>query len=129
VTRFGVGNFMGLVESDKVKALAVSADKRSPLLPNVPTFAEAGLGGYPGQGWWGLAVPKGTPEAAITRLNAEFVKLFREPKFIEFLDKQAVVSAPTTPQEFTAFLRDDRKAAETLIRIANTPRTEYKPEP
>jgi len=129
LTRFGVGNFMGLVESDKVKALAVSADKRSPLLPNVPTFAEAGLGGYPGQGWWGLAVPKGTPDAAVARLNAEFVKLFREPKFVEFLDKQAVVSAPTTPQEFTAFLRQDRKAAEALIRIANTPRTEYKPEP
>ena len=48
---------------------------------------------------------------------------------MEFLDKQAVASAPTTPQEFTAFLREDRKAAETLIRIANTPRTEYKPEP
>ncbi len=61
VTRFGVGNFMGLVQSDKVKALAVSADKRTPLLPEVPTFAEAGLGGFPGQGWWGLAVPKGTP--------------------------------------------------------------------
>jgi tripartite-type tricarboxylate transporter receptor subunit TctC len=129
VTRFGVGNFMGLLESDKVKALAVSADKRSPLLPNVPTFAEAGLGGYPGQGWWGLAVPKGTPAAAVARLNTEFVKLFREPKFIEFLDKQAVVSAPTTPQEFTAFLRADRKAAEALIKIANSPRTEYKPEP
>jgi len=129
VTRFGVGNFMGLVQSDKVKALAVSADKRSPLLPEVPTFAEAGLGGFPGQGWWGLAAPKGTPDAAVARLNAEFVKLFREPKFVEFLDKQAVVSAPNTPQEFTAFLREDRKAAESLIRIANTPRTEYKPEP
>jgi tripartite-type tricarboxylate transporter receptor subunit TctC len=129
VTRFGVGNFMGLVQSDKVKALAVSAEKRSPLLPDVPTLAEAGLGSFPGQGWWGLAVPKGTPDAIVARLNAEFVKLFREPKFVEFLDKQAVASAPTTPQEFTAFLREDRKAAETLIRIANTPRTEYKPEP
>ena len=42
-------------------------------------------------------MPKGTPEALVARLNSEFVKLFREPKFIEFLDKQAVVSAPTTP--------------------------------
>src|SRR5262245_7608692 len=83
VTRFGIGNFMGLVQSDKVKALAVTADKRSPLLPDVPTLAETGLGSFPGQGWWGLAMPKGT-------LHAEFVKLFREPKFVEFLDKQAV---------------------------------------
>ena len=127
VTRFGVGNFLGLVQSDKVKALAVSADKRSPLLPNVPTLDEAGLGGYPGQGWWGLAVPKGTSKDIVTRLNAEFVKLFRDPKFVDFLDKRAVVSAPTSPEEFAAFLREDRKAAETLIKIANTKRTEYKP--
>lgn len=128
VTRFGVGNFVGLVEGKKVKALAVSADKRSPLLPGVPTFAEVGFGGYPGQGWWGLAAPKGTPAPIVAKLNAEFTALFRDPKFVEFLDKQAVVSAPTTPEGFVAFLRDDRKAAETLIRIANTPKAEYKPE-
>jgi tripartite-type tricarboxylate transporter receptor subunit TctC len=128
VTRFGVGNFTGLVEGGRVTALAVSAAKRTPLLPQVPTLAEAGLGGYPGQGWWGLAVPKGTPPAVITKLNGEFVRLFKEPKFVEFLDRQAVDSAPTTPEEFAAFLKDDRRAAETLIKIANTPRTEYKPE-
>jgi tripartite-type tricarboxylate transporter receptor subunit TctC len=129
MTRIGVGNFSALVEAGKAKALAVSAAKRAPLLPSVPTFAEAGLGGYPGQGWWGLAVPKGTPPAIVARLNTEFVKLFKEPKFVEFLDKQAVDSAPTSPEEFASFLKDDRKAAETLIKIANTPRTEYKPEP
>jgi tripartite-type tricarboxylate transporter receptor subunit TctC len=128
MSRVGVGNFRALVEAGKVKALGVSAAKRTPLMPTVPTFAEAGLGGYPGQGWWGLAVPKGTPPAIVTRLNAEFAKLFREQKFVEFLDGQAVDSSPTTPEEFATFLREDRKAAETLIKIANTPRTEYKPE-
>jgi tripartite-type tricarboxylate transporter receptor subunit TctC len=128
MTRFGVGNFMGPIEAGKVKALAVSADKRSPLLPNVPTFAEAGLGGYPGQGWWGLAAPKGTPPAIVDKVNAEFVKLFGEPKFIEFLNQQAVVTAPTTPAGFAAFLQEDRKAAEALIKIANSKREEYKPQ-
>jgi tripartite-type tricarboxylate transporter receptor subunit TctC len=127
VTRFGVGNFMGLIEAGKVKALAVSADKRSPLLPNVPTFAEAGLN-YPGQGWWGLAAPKGTPPAIVDKVNGEFVKLFGEPKFIEFLNQQAVVSAPTTPAGFAAFLKEDRKAAEAVIKIANSKREEYKPQ-
>jgi tripartite-type tricarboxylate transporter receptor subunit TctC len=128
VTRFGVGNFLGLIEAGKVKALAVSADKRSPLLPDVPTFAEAGFGGYPGQGWWGLAAPKGTPPTIVDRVNAEFVKVFSDPKFGEFLDKQAVVAAPTTPAGFAAFLKEDQKAAEALVKIANTKREEYKPQ-
>ena len=88
LTRFGIGNFLGLIEAGKVKALAVSADKRSPLLPNVPTLAEAGLGGYPGQGWWGLAAPKGTPPAIVDKVNAEFVKLFSEPTFVDYLTNQ-----------------------------------------
>jgi tripartite-type tricarboxylate transporter receptor subunit TctC len=128
LTRFGVGNFLGLIEAGKVKALAVSADKRSPLLPNVPTLVEAGLGGYPGQGWWGLAAPKGTPPAIVNKANAAFVKVFNDPKFNEFLIKQAVVAAPTTPAEFAAFLVEDRKAAATLIKIANGKREEYKPQ-
>ena len=128
LTRFGIGNFLGMIEAGKVKALAVSADKRSPLLPNVPTLAEAGLGGYPGQGWWGLAAPKGTPPAIINKVNAEFVKVFSDPKFVAFLDKEAVVPAPTTPAGFAAFLQEDRKAAELLVKIANSKREEYKPQ-
>jgi tripartite-type tricarboxylate transporter receptor subunit TctC len=127
VTRFGVGNFTGLLEGGKVKALAVGLPARSPVLPNVPTLDEAGLPGFPGQGWWGLAAPRGTPRAIVERLNSEFTKLFSEPKFKAFLDKQAVVSAPTSPAGFAEFLKADRKAAETLIRIANTKPAEYKP--
>ena len=128
VTRFGVGNFMGMIDAGKVKALAVSADKRSPLLPNVPTFKEAGLGDYPGQGWWGLAVPKGTPQAIIDKVNAAFVAVFKDPAFNEFLDKQSVVSATTTPAGFAAFLQEDRKAAEVLIKLANSKKETYKAE-
>ena len=124
----GLGNFLPLAEGGKLKVIAVSAPRRSPLAPDVVTFDEAGLGGYPQKGWWGLATPKGTPRPIVDRLNAEFVRLFSDPKFLAFLDKQAVVSAPTTPEEFAAFVQQDRKTAETLIRLANTPRTDYKPE-
>jgi len=127
MTRFGVGNFMGLVQAGQVKALAVTSARRSPLLPEVPTFAEVGWGGYPGQGWWGLAAPKGTPRAIVDKLNAEFVKLFTEPQFTAFLDKNAVVSATTTPEGFAQFLKEDRKAAEELIKIANAKRETYEP--
>ena len=126
VTRFGVGNFAGPLAAGKAKALAVSTAKRSPLLPEVPTLAEVGLGNYPGQGWWGLAAPKGTPPAAVARLSSEFQKLFSEPKFMEFLEKQAVVPAATDPAGFVAFLAEDRKNAEALIKIANTKKSEFK---
>jgi tripartite-type tricarboxylate transporter receptor subunit TctC len=128
LTRFGIGNFLGLVKAGKVKAIAVSAEKRSSLLPDVPTLAEAGLGGFPGQGWWGLAAPKGTPPAIVDKVNADFVKVFSDPKFMAFLDQQAVVPAPTSPAGFAAFLKEDRKAAEELVKIANTKREEYKPQ-
>ena len=126
VTRFGVGNFLGLLQAGKVKALAVSAAKRSPVPPDVPTFAEVGWGDYPGQGWWGLGAPKGTPPEIVAKLSSEFQKLFSDSKFVAFLDKQAVVAAPTTPDGFAEFLKQDRKDAETLIKIANTKKTEFK---
>jgi len=128
LTRFGVGNFLGVIEAGKVKAVAVSAAKRSPLLPNVPTFAEVGWGNFPGQGWWGVAAPKGTPKDVVAKLNAAFVKVFSDPKFQGFLEKQAVVPAPTSPEEFAAFLKEDRKSAQALVDIAKLPRADYKPE-
>jgi tripartite-type tricarboxylate transporter receptor subunit TctC len=126
ITRFGVGNFLGLLQGGKVKALAVSSDKRSALMPDLPTFKEVGWGDYPGQGWWGLAAPKGTPPDIVARLSAEFQKLFSDPKFMAFLEKQAVVPAATDAAGFAAFLKADRRNAETLIKIANTRKTEFK---
>jgi tripartite-type tricarboxylate transporter receptor subunit TctC len=125
VTRFGIGNFIGLLDSGKVRMLAVTSEQRSPYFPDVPTFRESGLD-YPGQGWWGLSAPKGTPDTVVAKINAEFVKLFSEPKFMEFLSKQSVVPAPTTPKAFAEFLALDREAARKLINIARTPKTEYK---
>ena len=127
MTRFGVGNFMGLIQGGQVKALAVTSAQRSLLLPDVPTYAEVGWSGYPGLGWWGLAAPKGTPRPIVDTLNAEFVKLFTEPQFTAFLDKNAVVSATTTPEGFAAFLKEDRKTAASLIKIANAKREAYDP--
>jgi len=127
LTRFGIGNFRGAMDAGKVRVLAVTSENRSPLLPDVPTFKEVGLD-YPGQGWWGLAVPKGTPTPIVDKINTTFVAVFNEPKFIEYLNSQSVVSATTSPAGFIDFLKADRKAAEDLVRIANTPKSEYKPQ-
>ena len=96
-------------------------------MPDVPTFKEAGLD-YPGQGWWGLAAPKGTPQPIVDKVHAAFAAVFNDPKFVAYLEQQSVVSAITSPAEFAEFLKSDRRAAEALVKIANTPKTEYKPQ-
>jgi hypothetical protein len=65
----------------------------------------------------------------VEKINAEFVTLYREPKFVDYLEKQAVRHAPGALAEFAAFLKTDRQAAELLINIANQPREGYKLEP
>jgi len=127
VAKMGLGNFLGLMGTGKIKPLAVAAARRSPLAPDVPTLAEAGID-FPPFGWWGLAAPRGLPQPIVDRLNAEFVKLYREPKFVDYLEKQAVLPAPGTPAEFAAFLKKDRQDAALLIGIANQPREDYKAE-
>ncbi len=126
IAKMGLGNFLGLIDTGKIKPIAVAAARRSKLIPGVPTLAEAGID-FPPFGWWGLAGPKGLPAPVVDKLNAEFVKLYREPKFVEYLEKQAVLPAAGTPAEFAEFLKADRKAAEFLMQLANKPPEDYKP--
>ena len=62
----------------------------------------------------------------VNKLSSQFQSVFSDPKFMEFLEKQAVVPAATDLAAFAAFLMQDRKDAETLIKIANTKKTEFK---
>ena len=126
IAKMGLGNFLGLLSTGKIKPLAVAAARRSALVPDVPTLSEAGID-FPPFGWWGLAAPKGVPQPIVERINAELVKLYREPKFVDYLEKQAVLPAPGSPADFAAFLKKDRQDAEFLIKLANKPPEDYKP--
>jgi tripartite-type tricarboxylate transporter receptor subunit TctC len=118
ITAVGLGNMVGPLQGGQLRALAVSGAKRSRLLPDVPTFAEAGFGAFNGHLWWGLAAPAATPDAVIARLNREFVRLFTETNFAAFLESNAVEAAVGTPAEFAAFMKRDRDEAAKLL-IAN----------
>jgi tripartite-type tricarboxylate transporter receptor subunit TctC len=109
---------IGQLQSGQVKALAVSGKKRLQILPKVPTMAEAGLGGFAGNLWWGLAAPAGTPKEIVGRLNMEITRLFAEPRFAEFLESQAVEPALSTPEAYAAFLNADREWMATLVKPA-----------
>jgi tripartite-type tricarboxylate transporter receptor subunit TctC len=71
---------MGQIKGGKIRALAVTGAKRSPAFPDVPTFGEIGLPGYAVTGWFGLAVPKGTPKDVIAKFSAAALEAMADPE-------------------------------------------------
>ncbi len=78
-----LGSSLPYIQTGKLTALAVTSAKRSPLLPNVPTMAEAGVSGYEFTGWHGIAVRAGTPAPIIDKLNSTLNAIFKEPEFLK----------------------------------------------
>jgi len=97
----------GNIEAGQVRALGTTGDKRSTVLPDVPTVSEAGVPGYETTIWLGLMAPKGTPKEIIDRLNAEITKIINKPAIREAWAKQGAVPMTMSPEEFDAFLRRD----------------------
>ena len=93
------------VKAGQVRALGTSAAKRSTVLPDVPTIAEAGVPGYDSTIWLGNMAPAGTPKAIVDKLNAEINKVINRPDVKEAWDKQGAVPLVMSPAEFDAYLR------------------------
>jgi len=93
------------VKAGRLRALAVTTPRRSPQMPDVPTIAEAGVPGFDAVPWTGLLAPAGTPPAIIAKLNALIGKILHQPEVQQQLAATGVEAAPTTPEEFGAYLR------------------------
>jgi tripartite-type tricarboxylate transporter receptor subunit TctC len=93
------------VRSGRVRALAVTGAQRATALPEVPTFAQAGLPQYDASSWNGFLVPAGTPPLIIERLNAELVRILRSPEVQDRLVADGATAAPGTPEAFGAFIK------------------------
>ena len=93
-------NVIQHVKGGRMKALAVSGGKRSPLAPEVPTVAEAGVPGFEVTVWFGLLAPAGTPREIIQRLNAESTKIINSPEVTDRFVKQGVEPRTGTPEQF-----------------------------
>lgn len=91
---------MPYLQSGKVRPIAVAASKRLHLLPNVPTFTEAGLPGFESDSWSGLFAPAGTPQAVVNKLHAEIVKAVASSDFKDKLESQGAVLVGNSPAEF-----------------------------
>ena len=93
------------IKAGKVRAIAVSGAKRSPQLPDVPTFAEAGLAGVESYGWYGFFAPAKTPKEIITRINEAALKFMKTPEFQKVLADTGSDYVGDTPENFAAFVK------------------------
>lgn len=107
---------MPQVQAGKLKALAISTPQRSPLLPTIPTFKEAGILDVEATAWIGVVAPAKTPAPVIERLNREFVAAMREPATAEKLRAQYMDPAPGTPAQFAAFMQEELKRWGPVIK-------------
>ncbi|MCX7199815.1 MAG: tripartite tricarboxylate transporter substrate binding protein [Proteobacteria bacterium] len=105
------------VKAGKLRGVAVTSAKPSPLLPDVPTMASV-LPGFDMVNWWGLFVPAGTPQPVIGRLNAELVKIMRAPDVVERFAGLGVESLSSTPEELTALVKAEIASFGKLIKAA-----------
>jgi tripartite-type tricarboxylate transporter receptor subunit TctC len=106
------------VKAGKLRGLAVTMTTRSPLAPELPTVAEAGLKGFEVKSWNGVVVPAGTPKEIIARLNGEIVRILRQPDLREKFLVQGVELVPTTPEEFGAFIKQDIAKWAKVIQLS-----------
>ena len=107
---------MGQVKAGRVAVLAVSTAKRSALFPDVPTVAEAGLPGFDYDQWYGLLASARTPRPRVNAINKEVVRILNLPDIRERMLTQGATPAPTTPEEFDAFIRSEvKRFAKVLI--------------
>jgi tripartite-type tricarboxylate transporter receptor subunit TctC len=106
------------VQAGSVRALAVLTERRSPVLPDVPTLTEAGLPNVDVRKWLGLVAPVGTPPEIVGRLNRALNGILREPDVRAWMDRQGLEVAAGTPEDFDRVLRADfLKWGETVRKL------------
>jgi tripartite-type tricarboxylate transporter receptor subunit TctC len=106
------------VKAGQVPALGTSALRRSSVLPDIPTIAEAGVPGYESTIWLGIMAPVGTPQPIVERLDAEINKVIDRADVKEAWDKQGAVPLRMSPAEFDKFLRTDIEKWARVVKLS-----------
>ena len=109
---------IGAVKGGKLRALGITGAARNPALPDVPTFAEAGLPQYDATGWYGIVAPRGTPPELVGRLAGEIAKVLREPAMAREVLMRGVDVQLVLADAFQKLIRDDIVAYRKLIQDA-----------
>ena len=107
------------IKTGRLRALAITSGKRSPLSPEIPTFAEAGLPGLVAVNWWGVFLPAGTPKPVVDAYYSALVKIMANPDLNEKFAGLGVEAMATTQDEFKTFLADEKSKYAKLIADNN----------
>ena len=106
------------VQGGRLRAIAITSAKRSPLLPDVPTVAESGFPGFDVQSWFGLAAPAGTPRPVIDRLNAELNKVLAAPELRQRFQDLAASPEPGTPEQMRSFAAAETQRWREVVKTS-----------
>jgi tripartite-type tricarboxylate transporter receptor subunit TctC len=108
-----------LIQSGKIRALAVTSIKRSASLPNVPTVAESGYKDFNATTFYGVMAPAGLPAPIVARLNADINKILQRPDVKAAFLTQGFEASPVSPEEFASLIRDDIQKSREIIASAH----------
>ena len=115
-----IPTLQGHIKGGKVRALAVTTAKRSPVLPQVPTYTESGIPGVELASVWGVMAPAGTPEAVVQRINTELNKALQQPDMREKILASGAGVLGGSPQEMGALYANDRQRLAPVVRDSGT---------
>jgi len=121
-TQFYLGPIPGMVpqiQAGKVRAIAITGDRRSSSLPDVPTLAEMGLANAESSGWFGLLSTAGTPRPIVDRLHQAVVETTKDTDVLKGLAAQGVEPATNTPQEFARYIADTLERYRAVVKAEN----------
>ena len=111
-------NVLPLAREGKLRALAITSIKRSPLAPDLPTMAESGFPGFEAVPWFGLVAPVGTPQGVLDKLHDETVKALATPAMRKKFDELGLEAVGNTPAEFTEVIRRETPEWAKVIKDA-----------
>lgn len=105
------------IRNGRLRVLAVTSAARSDIVPDAPTVIEAGIPGYEVTGWYGVLAPAGTPKEAVSRLNAEMVRILRLPEIRDKLAHEGIQPVGNTPEEFTSYIRSETAKWGKVVQL------------
>ncbi|HSQ03404.1 MAG TPA: tripartite tricarboxylate transporter substrate-binding protein, partial [Burkholderiales bacterium] len=106
------------VKQGRLRAYAVTTQKRAGPLPDVPTLVEEGVQGYDYSAWYGLFAPAGTPQNIINIVHKAAIDSLKSPKVLQTFENEGLNATPTTPEQFSSYITSEKRKWSDVMRFA-----------